>query len=125
MGYIAAVLNKHRDDASQTMLKLLRAASPRPALSYGIADHRNSEISKTAEFTSHESSILLGSKNIFLELYPPEPLHQGDHSLIFNGILLDTNDSDNLIAANILHEDPVNGIETLIKERNGSYAVVA
>lgn len=104
MGYIAAAINKHGKDTSQTILQMLRAASPRPASSIGIADHKNSENSKSPDFTSHEGPILLGSKNIFSQDYPPAPLHQGNHSLVFKGILLDTQEPDSLSAANTLYK---------------------
>ena len=58
MGYIAAAINKHGEDASETMLRMLQAASPRLAFSYGIADYRNTETSRKAEFTSHNYPVL-------------------------------------------------------------------
>jgi asparagine synthase (glutamine-hydrolysing) len=125
MGYIAAALNRHGQDVSQTILIMLKSACRRQALSYGIANYRNTELRKTAEFTSHTSSILIGSKNIFPDIYPPEPLHQGDHSIVFSGVLFNTDEPDSLTAANTLKNDPVKGIETLITRRNGSYSVVA
>jgi asparagine synthase (glutamine-hydrolysing) len=125
MGYIAAAINKHGKDTSQTILQMLRAASPRPALSIGIADHKNSENSKSPDFTSHEGPILLGSKNVFSSDYPPAPLHQGNHSMVFKGILLDTQEPDSLSAANTLFKNPVRGVERLISERTGAYAVAA
>jgi asparagine synthase (glutamine-hydrolysing) len=123
MGYIATAINKHGKDISETLLRMLESASPRPALSYGVADHRNIEIMKTPDFTAHDSSVLLGSKNIFPAEYPPMPLHQGNHSLVFKGILLDTQEPDSLSAANTLQKDPVHGIEELISQRTGAYAV--
>ena len=125
MGYIAGVLGKKGEDVSQTLLVMLEKASPSRPLNFGIADHRNSECLKNLEFTSHISSILIASKNIFPERYPPEPLHQDSHSMIFNGILLDTNEPDSLSAANELVGNPTKGIENLIKERIGAFAVAA
>lgn len=125
MGYIAAALNKHGKDASQTILRMLQAASPRPAISYGIADHKDSEISKYPDFASLEGPVLLGSKNIFPADYPSEPLHQRDHSMVFKGILLDTDEPDSLVAANLILDNPVKGIEKLISERTGAYSIAA
>ena len=71
MGYIAAALNKHGEDTSETILRMLQAASPRPAQSYGIADYRNTETSMKAEFTCHNNPVLVGSKNIFPESLSP------------------------------------------------------
>jgi len=125
MGYIAVAINKNGEDASETLLRMLQAASPRPAQSYGIANYRNTETNKTAEYTSHDHPVLLGSKNIFPEKYPPEPLQQGTHSLVFNGILFDTQEPDSLAAADRLKESPEKGIKTLIKENTGAYTVAA
>ncbi len=125
MGYIAAAVNKHGEDASETILTMLQAASTNPAQSYGVADHRNTETGKTPDFTSHDNPLLLASKNIFSGRYPSEPLHQGDHSLVFNGILLDTMEPDSLSAADTLKNNPAKGIQTLISQRTGAYAVAA
>jgi asparagine synthase (glutamine-hydrolysing) len=125
MVYIAAALNKHGQDVSQTILIMLRNASLSPALSYGIADHRNTELMRTSEFTSHTSSLLIGSKNVFPDIYPPEPLHQSDHSFVFCGLIFNTEEPDSLTAANILKNDPVKGIETLITRKNGAFSIVS
>lgn len=125
MGYIAAALSKHGEDVSETLLAMLRAASPRQALSFGFADYRNTETRKTLEYTSLNSSVLIGCKNIFPEKHPPEPLNQGKHSLVFNGLLLDTEEPDSLSAANVLRNDPVDGIRLLISKRTGLFSTVA
>ena len=124
MGYIAAALNREREDASETILAMLRAASPNKNHIIGVANHRDSEINKNPDFTSITGSVLLSKRNIFPERYPPEPLHQENHSLLFNGILLDTEEPDTLSAANTLRGNPSKGIETLITERPGAYTVV-
>ncbi|MCW4013508.1 MAG: asparagine synthase-related protein [Candidatus Bathyarchaeota archaeon] len=125
MGYTAAALNKNGEDASETILAMLRAASPNRNHLIGVADHRDTEINKTPDFTSITGPVLLAKRNIFPERYPPEPLHQENHSLAFNGILLDTEEADSLSAANTLRGDPSRGIETLISERTGAYTVIA
>ena len=125
MGYIAAILNKHGDDASVNIQKMLRVASTKPALSYGIANYRNTETSKTTNFTSQNYPLLLGSKNIFPEKYPPEPLQQEAHSLVFQGILLDTKEPDSLSAANTMKKDPEKGIINIIAQRTGAFAVIS
>ncbi len=123
MGYTAAVLDKHGEDASNTILAILSAAGTGPVHSYGVADHRDVENCKTPEYTSLSAPVLIASKNIFLEMYPPEPLHQGHHSLVFNGMLLDTAEPNSLAAANIIRGNPVTGVKTLMEERAGFYTV--
>ncbi len=125
MGYIAAAINKHGEDTSELILNMLRAASPRPALSYGIADYKNTDNIRKPDFTSHNSPILLSSKNIFPTEYPPMPLHQGNHSMVFKGILLDSQEPDSLSAANTLKKDAAHGIMELISKRVGAYTVAA
>ncbi len=126
MGYIAAVINRHGEDASHTILEMLKTASDRTALSYGISDHRETENIKEPNFTAHTGSVLLASKNIFPEKYPPEPITQNNHSLVFNGIFLDrTEEPDSLSAAEHLNKNPVEGIEEILSTRVGAYAVAA
>ena len=125
MGYIAAALDKHGEDISETILQMLKVASTGPAASYGVASPNNVEIMKTPDFTSLETPVLMGTKNLFEADYPPEPLQQGNHSIAFKGILLDSNEPDSLSAANQLLQDPVKGIESLISERCGAYAFAA
>ena len=123
MGYTAATLNKHNEDASHTILTMLGAASTGPAHSYGVADHRGVETSKTPDYTSLSAPVLVASKNIFPEKYPPEPLHQDHHSLVFNGMMLDTDEPDSLAAANAIREDPVKCVKNLITEHTGFYTI--
>ena len=125
MGYIAAALNKKGEDASEIILAMLRAAIPNKNHLIGVDNYRDTEINKTPDFTSITGSVLLGKRNVFPERYPPEPLHQENHSLAFNGILLDTEEPDALSAANTLRGDPSKGIKTLITERTGAYTVTA
>lgn len=125
MGYIATALNRDGEDASETILTMLKTASPRKNHLIGIADHKDIETIKTPEFTSITGSILLAKRNIFPSRYPPEPLQQENHSLVFNGVLLDTEEPDSLSAANTIRGDPSKGILTLISERTGAYTVAA
>jgi asparagine synthase (glutamine-hydrolysing) len=125
MGYLAAAFNKNGEDVSQIVLKMLRTASSSRATSYGVATHRDSESLREADFTSLTSSMLLASKNVFPERYPPDPIQQENHSLIFKGLLLDSDDPDNLSAANKLRNNPLKGIKSLLKDRVGAYSVAA
>jgi len=126
MGNIAGVVDKHGEDASEKILRMLQVASRTEAHSYGIADGNNSESFRGApEFTSISGPTLIGSKNIHADDYPIQPLNQSSQSLVFKGILYDTLEPDTLEAANALVESPLNGVRNLINERKGAYAVVA
>ena len=124
MGYIAGVVDKRGEDASERILQMLRVASRAEAYSYGIADGNNAESYRVPpEFTSMSGPILIGAKNIHADEYPSQPLNQGNHSLVFKGILYDTLEPDSLEAANTLEEAPLDGVRSLINERKGAYAV--
>ncbi|MCK5671115.1 hypothetical protein KAI10_07010, partial [Candidatus Bathyarchaeota archaeon] len=124
MGYIAGVVAKRGEDASERILMMLQVASRAEAHSFGIADGDNAESFRgTPEFTSLSGSALIGSKNIHADEYPAQPLNQGNQSLVFKGILFDTLEPDALEAANALVESPLDGVKELIKEMKGAYAV--
>jgi hypothetical protein len=126
MGYLAAVINKQSQDASNTIIRMLKNASKGPSLTYGVADHNKIEYGKEVQdFTEHTNDILLAAKDVYPENYPPNPIQQGNHSLVFNGTLLDTITPDSLSAANCLEKNPIEGIKELIRERTGFYAVAA
>lgn len=124
MGYIAGVVDKLGEDASEKIMQMLKVASRNEAYSHGIADGNNAESFRGApEFTSLSGPILIGSKNIHADEYPSQPLNQGSQSLVFKGILYDTLEPDALEAAKALIDSPLNGIRNLITERKGAYAV--
>lgn len=124
MGYIAGVVDKRGEDASEKVIRMLQVASRAEAYSFGIADSDNSESFHGApEFTSLSGPVLIGTKNIHADEYPGQPLNQGNQSLVFKGILFDTLEPDTLEAANALVESPLNGVKDLINERKGAYAV--
>jgi asparagine synthase (glutamine-hydrolysing) len=127
MGYIAAALNKKGQDASQTIINMLKNSGLRtPSLSYGIADSKGIEYGREVQdFTQHTNDILLAAIDVFPENYPPNPIQQGDHSLVFNGTLLDTDLPDSLSAANCLENNPIDGIKELIRYRTGFYSITA
>jgi len=124
MGYIAGVVDKRGEDASEKIIQMLQVASRTEAYSHGIADGNNSEsFHGVPEFTSLSGPILIGSKNIHVEEHPSQPLNQGSQSLVFKGILYDTLEPDALEAANTLVDSPLNGVRNLINGRRGAYAV--
>ncbi|MBC8463095.1 hypothetical protein H8D76_01930, partial [Candidatus Bathyarchaeota archaeon] len=124
MGYIAGVVDKRGEDASEKIMQMLQIASSTDAHSHGIADGNNSESFRGApEFTSLSGPILIGAKNIHAKDYPSQPVNQGSQSLVFKGILYDTLEPDALEAANALVDFPLNGVRNLINERKGAYAI--
>ncbi len=124
MGYIAGVVDKRGEDASEKIMQMLQVASRTEAYSHGIADGNNSEsFLGVPEFTSLSGPILIGSKNIHVEEHPSQPLNQGSQSLVFKGILYDTLEPDALEAANTLVDSPLNGVRDLINGRKGAYVV--
>jgi len=124
MGYIAGVVDKRGEEASERIMRMLQIASKAEAHSYGIASGDNAESFRGApEFTSLSGPTLIGAKNIHADDYPSQPLNQGGHSLIFKGILYDTLEPDTLEAANALEKSPLDGVGNLINERKGAYAV--
>jgi asparagine synthase (glutamine-hydrolysing) len=105
---------------------MLKNASREPNLTYGIADYNKIEYGRDVQdFTEHTNEILLAAKDVYPENYPPNPIQQGNHSLVFNGTLLDTTTPDSLSAANCLEKNPIEGIKELISQRTGFYAVAA
>ena len=124
MGYIAGVVDKRGEDASEKIMQMLKVASRTKAHSHGIADGNNSEGFRGApEFTSLSGPVLIGAKNIHADKYPSQPLNQGSQSLVFKGILYDTLEPDSLEAANALVDSPLDGVRNLINGRKGAYAV--
>ena len=123
MGYIAGIVNKKGDDASDQMLRMLQASSMGPAHAYGIGSSRYAEHYRDApEFTSLTGPALIGSKNIHVES-PEAPMNQGAQSLVFKGLLYDTDGPDGLEVANLIQRDPQKGLEELITSRLGAYSV--
>lgn len=123
MGYIAGIIDKNGEDASDLILRMLKNASKGLANSFGIGDAQNIEhYKKTPTFTSLSSPTLLGSKNIHAK-YPDNPINQGSTSLVFNGILYDNVAPDNLEVANLLDPNPLIGLHELIEKRKGAYSV--
>ncbi len=124
MGYIAGVLDKKGEDASESILRMLQTASKGTAYSFGIADTRDTEEHREIpDFTSLSSSVLIGAKNLQAEDYPAPPLNQGSMSLVFKGLQYDNIGPDSLEAANLLEEDPFDGIKNLISTREGAYVI--
>lgn len=123
MGYIAGIVDKNGEDASDRLLKMLQSASKGPAHSFGVGNYQDLEIFKEEpEFTSIQGASIIGSKNIHVE-NPEPPLNQGSESFIFKGMLFDNDGPDSLEVGNILEGSPVEGLRELISNRLGVYAV--
>jgi asparagine synthase (glutamine-hydrolysing) len=126
MGFTAALLSKTGTDISAQLIRMLRTASSATGDSYGIATHDNAEYHFTTESASvHGSDILLGHKLIMIRPNdPPQPVNQHGYSLTFNGRLWSPQGASDLVeAANILGWVPEDGIERLIDDYDGSYAI--
>jgi asparagine synthase (glutamine-hydrolysing) len=123
MGYLAGIVDKKGADASDRMLTMLQASSRGPAYSFGIGDNRDIETFKdTPEFTSISSPTIIGSKNIHAE-HPEAPLNQGSDSFVFKGMFFDNEDPECLEAANIIENNPTEGMRELISNRLGAYSI--
>ncbi len=123
MGYLAGIVDKKGADASDRMLNMLQASSMGPAYSYGIGDNRDIETFKdTPEFTSISGPTIIGSKYIHVE-QPEAPLNQGSESFVFKGMLFDNDGPDSLEVANILEENPLEGLREIISNRSGAYSI--
>ena len=124
MGYLAGIIDKKGEDASDRLLRMLRVASKGTAYSYGVANRFDVENYRDPpDFTSITGSTLVGSKNIHVES-PESPLHQGSHSFVFKGLLYDNDDPDSLVVANHLKDNPIKGLRKLVTEKHGMYSVV-
>ncbi len=125
MGIIVAALNKKGQDVSPTIMKMLReAGGPEPNRS-GIADYQTSEVvNGQLEFTSLTSSNIIACKSNNPADYPPQPLVQGSGSMIFQGIIYDTDKPDMLEAADVLEICTEKGIQKLIKERTALFTIL-
>ena len=89
MGYLAAVINKKGDDASNTVTRMLRTSSSQVS-SYGFASNSQIEFFRDKpEFTTLISSKIIGYKANHHQ-YPEQPLQQGSQSLIMEGNIWDT-----------------------------------
>ena len=128
MGYIAALLSKTNDDVSSLVLKMLEAASPSRGDAYGIASDRGAIIKGSSVlFKAPDSHAMLGYKfNKVMPNDPPQPISQHGYSMIFEGRFWHESDpSDITMAANIIGSEPSHGIQGLIEQRNGSYAIAS
>lgn len=125
MGYIASIVNKKGEDTSDEMLMMLEVASKGDATSYGIANNMDTESFKEcSEFTSISGHMLIGSKNLHLEEYPPEPLNQASHSYVFKGILYDSDNVDSLEVGNSIMDNPFEGVKEIISNREGAFSIL-
>jgi asparagine synthase (glutamine-hydrolysing) len=128
MGYIAALLSKTNDDVSPFVLKMLEAASPRRGDAYGIASDRGAMITGSpVHFIAPDSHAMLGYKfNKVMPNDPPQPLSQHGYSMIFDGRFWQKlNPSDITMAVNITGAEPSRGIQDLIDQKNGFYAIAS
>ncbi len=128
MGHLAAAYSKANKDVSATLLRMLVSCLSGRGDALGVATEKGVIIDNapdTLEATS--APMMLGYKNTRIEPADPiQPLSQHGYSFVFEGRLWhDPHPSGISTAADTLGRDPDRGIQRLINERRGSYAVAA
>lgn len=124
VGYLAAVVNKKGDDASDLVTRMLRVSSNCQGTSHGYASHYQIEFFRDEpEFTSIISSRIIGYKANQFE-YPGQLLQQGSQSLLMEGNIWNTEEPDILFLANTMEKHPRKSLETIITGNTGNYAIV-
>ena len=128
MGSLAAIVSKRGKDVSATILRMLDPSLTSIGDALGIASNEGVVIGNApTELGVLGSPLMLGHKLTKVEsVDPPQPLSQYGYSLVFEGRLWhDPQPSGISTAADTLGRDPDRGIQRLINERRGSYAVAA
>ena len=126
MGSLAAIVSKRGKDVSATILRMLDPSLTGIGDALGIASNEGVVIGNApTELGVLGSPLMLGHKLTKVEsVDPPQPLSQYGYSLIFEGRLWhEPTPLDISTAADTLGREPERGIQRLIKEKTGSYAV--
>jgi asparagine synthase (glutamine-hydrolysing) len=126
MGYLVAAINKKGQDASDTIIKMLKATSRKDGVGYGIASHDEVELFRSLpDFTNIVSNRLIGYKSNTLKFNYPQPIQQGSQSIILEGKIWDVYEPDLIYVANTLESDPKKGIKKIISEQIGNYVIIS
>jgi len=126
MGFTAALLSKTGSDVSAQLRRMLRMASPAAGEGYGIATPEGAVYLTAPESPSeYGSNVMLGHKLFVIRPNdPPQPINQHGYSLTFDGRLWNLQGaSDFAGAADVLGQDPEEGVGRLIEDGGGSFAV--
>ena len=125
MGYIAAVMSKRGESASEHIIHMLKASGGPPEAYIGLASAYASEVyRRQPEFSSLTADSVIGFKGLDPKDYPPQPLSQSSGSICVNGSLFGVDEPDTLAVANLLRNDVVGGVKELLTVC-GHFAVVA
>ncbi len=128
MGHIAALLSKSGENVSPALIGMLKAASSIRGDAYGEASYEGSMIAGSPEGLSRLlTGACIGHKLFKIEPNdPPQPITQYGYSMAFEGRIWQGEGVSNLSAvADLIGEDPDEGIQRLIQNCNGSFAVTA
>lgn len=128
MGYIAALLSKNGENVSPALIEMLKAASSIRGDAYGAASDEGSIISGSPEGLSRLlTGACIGHKLVKIDPNdPPQPITQYGSPMVFEGRIWQGEGVSNLsVIADLIGEDPDEGIRRLIQESNGSFAVTA
>lgn len=127
MGFVAALLSKTGADVSKSLLQMLIDASPCQGDGYGVSTPDAVSVSPSLNCISlPRSHVMLGHKLVKTKTYDqPQPTTQDGYTLIFEGRIWDTPPTSDLSTiTDLVGPSPERGIRNLIKEKNGSFAIV-
>ena len=125
MAGIAALISKKGESVSEPLIQMLRAMEHRGGDGYGMADKEGTLISASLPKEKDALTVALGCCN--KRLLPSDldqPLTQYGYALVFEGRLYPFSGvPDAYAAAEHLGREPGKGIERLLTEADGSYAL--
>ena len=128
MGYIAALLSKTRENVSPALINMMKTASSIRGDAYGTASNEGSIIAGSPESMSRLlTGACIGHKLVKIEPNdPPQPIQQYGSPMALEGRIWQGEGVSNLsVIADLIGEDPDEGIRRLIRESAGSFAVTA
>lgn len=127
MGHIAALLSKTDEDVSKTLLRMLEASSLIKGDAYGLASSNGVAITYSSRSLRGGGNPMLGYK--LTKIQPddlPQPLDQHGYAMVFEGRIWDRPSPSNVsTATDLMGASPSQGIQRLIKQVDGSYAVAS
>jgi len=127
MGRFAAVVSRRNVDASKILQRMLKANPPNITGTSGVATENGVIYGREpGELDISHSKMFMGySMYKVLPSDPPQPLMQGNESIVFEGRLWNASDIPDVHrAADELRGDPETGIKRLINDGRGSFAVL-
>jgi len=128
MGRFAAILSKRGQDVSGSIVRMLRAGTPRAPDAEGVAIGGDAIIKGRIEPSDlPETSIALGyALNKVQPEDPPQPLAQHGYSFAIEGRLWSETGQPTVVSAgDALGKDPGEGLRQLVMEGKGPFAITA